>query len=891
MLHLQHSDNRNPTFTEKSHSLSLSLTTELLPNMISADDIGGHYGVSGPFTHFQELGFVRRGEETFYRVACTGRSTRSSQPRALILEFNENSVSVKELTWPTNCSAGLGFISSYNFVGSCTFSCPYLVGGNASVGNIDEETQVYERAFLTLLSSSGSLLWFGEDCGHLDPGMNTNILPHSIQHQAAPIGIFEKMINVSELDDLVYGGDFVGKDPKTIKRKLSLNSTDYVISPSHNGSTLTASITSKHISDRTSEGNALAIVAVRILVGSMPDLIPREIVVMGSGRSIKLKKNVKRWYDFPLTDEETLLALRNGFVTIWISSCHESSTTPIIDSVEVYARARTDLAFLGPDQDGGGAKEEFPPKSSQSSRLNKQPLSEVLVSCIQSLTYLTQIMGQNKMGSLSVGSRVTISHIIQQTALDSPGVGTLRDQTIEFLREAEADVPKRMFLVDEATVRGLMSSLQGLGKYLRTEFANVDLVLPKQEAVINRAIGMLVHILTSAIAIAQRRGGNYRRVVNEMIAEKTCQATISIALEGKKMLDYCQYLKALHGANIKLVQPAQLVSKLILMEIACSDSTDFAQFDTLAEYLMVDSTEIVKSCCCAISSAIGEANKIDNTSPEKELASEAGIITYQCDACLVFPITGRRYTLGGEMDIDLCKQCYDMGIAYSRTHDQNDPVIINGRTLCVENEDMTCGKVWQMTSKPIAAQSLEQAENAKKAGLLNSMTGAAKETTLNWRAESPTQSMDISGSKQEDIEVVKTEGFRSQIFTQLLGLMTQSLDARKDKEETSLPPSPVLQLVLDLVLGSCTDELKTARGKEMALAFTKNLPALVKVCRTNESNFSKHCSKLNICLRTLAGLVLQKREINRALPSVASAEDEKDGVRTHHHHKDKTDPR
>ena len=298
------------------------------------------------------------------------------------------------------------------------------------------------------------------------------------------------------------------------------------------------------------------------------------------------------------------------------------------------------------------------------------------------------------MSHLSAGrSRDTIQGIIQQTALDPIMKGTLRNQTIELLSEAEGDVAKRTFLIDKATLHGLMSAIQGLWKYIQTDF-NVDIVSTKQEALMNRAINMFLHILNTTISIAQTRGGNYRRVITEMIAEKACQ--VSIALEAKNILDFCQYLKTLQGANIKLLEPARLVSELILMEIACSDSNDFASFDTLAEYLCVDSKEIVTAACSAISSTVkggrgrGEGNKTRSkiSHPEKELA----YVTYQCDACSIFPITERRYTLGGDemdIDIDLCKKCYSMGIAYARTHDQNDPLIINNRTLCVENEDMT----------------------------------------------------------------------------------------------------------------------------------------------------------------------------------------------------------
>ena len=171
----------------------------------------------------------------------------------------------------------------------------------------------------------------------------------------------------------------------------------------------------------------------------------------------------------------------------------------------------------------------------------------------------------------------------------------------------------------------------------------------------------------------------------------------------------------------------------------------------------------------------------------------------------------------------------------------------------------------------IAASSLEQAENAKKAGL----------------ALKTSQSVEVSGSKLgENIEVVKTESFRSQIFTHLLGLMTKTLDVN-DKDQTSPPSIHVLQLILEIVLGSRTEELKAARGKEMALAFTQNMETLVKVCRSSDFNFSQYCSKLVVSLRTLAGLVLQNREISRETTLVVDGVDDAH----HHNHKNKTDPR
>lgn len=839
---------------------------ELLPNMIAADELGGHYGVLGPYTHFQELGIVTRDKDLFYRVACVGRSTRSNHPMALILEFNANHVYVGELSWP--CNTGLGFISSYNFVGSCTFSCPYLVSDDAS--GTSKEGRVHERAFLTLLSSSGSLLWFGEDCHHLQ-GASNDRTRQALQHQVPKIGYFEQLINASELEALTLGGDFAGKDPKTIKRKLSLSNTDYVICPSCVGCTLTASL----------QDRSLAIVAVRILVGSMPDMIPKEIIVMGSGRSMKLKLSTKRWYDYILTEEEILLAVRNGFVTIWISSCHvDSSSAPIIDSVEVYARARSELAHLSPVSDGNSKEESV----LISMKRSVQEQNSNFVTYIQTLTRLTQITGRTNTNLLSSESKETISNIIQRNALELAEEGSLRRQAIDFLSEAEGDIERRTYLIHEATLSGIMSLLQNLTKYLQTEYEDVDIISSKEEVTFNRAIELLIIILSSTITIARVRGSNYMDITSSLIGKKSWQA--SLALEGKRILDLLHYFKVMLGANINLFQPAQLVSELMLLEVAYSTAAHvtaplncIAQFDTLSEYLVIDSFEILKACCAAISTSIGSSDTKRSstlsipTSERKVSGEGGGIITYQCDSCLVFPITSQRFTLGGEADIDLCKRCHDSEMEYSKSHGQTDPIIINGRTLGIGNEDMKCGTIWRMVSKPIAESSALSAENAKRAGLALKTMGS-------------------SDNKRGEINMANTEGFKSHLFTKLLGLMTKSFDASNTTEESSPPSVYVLQLILDVVLGSCTEELKAARGKEMALTFTQNLASLVKLCQTSDSKFSQHCSRLVVSLRTLAGLVCQNREIIHAPLLFATADDEKDGVGMFNpNHKSKTDPR
>ena len=55
----------------------------------------------------------------------------------------------------------------------------------------------------------------------------------------------------------------------------------------------------------------------------------------------KLIPNMKRWYDVPLTDEEIMVGVRCGFVSIRIGpSLNPLSKNPLVDTIEVYAQKR-----------------------------------------------------------------------------------------------------------------------------------------------------------------------------------------------------------------------------------------------------------------------------------------------------------------------------------------------------------------------------------------------------------------------------------------------------------------------------------------------------------------------------------------------------------------------
>jgi hypothetical protein len=199
-------------------------TFELIPHTISSEVLGNGpdgYSVTGPFTHWTELGVVYREGASFFRVACVGKSSKSNKPKLLCVEFNENDVRIKEVIWLSGSSMGLGLSLSMSFEGLSSFSAPFVAGTS--------ERRVFgERAYMCAATSNGSLLFFGDESvdtisqQHEGAVSNKTLQPVNIVNLSGiaamqakkpkfPLTRFETLKNISESDALVFGGEGTGR--------------------------------------------------------------------------------------------------------------------------------------------------------------------------------------------------------------------------------------------------------------------------------------------------------------------------------------------------------------------------------------------------------------------------------------------------------------------------------------------------------------------------------------------------------------------------------------------------------------------------------------------------------------------------------------------------------
>jgi hypothetical protein len=208
---------------------------ELLPHIISAEALDGSCThpstteassstnvISGPYTHWTELGIAHRENGTaYFRVACVGRSMKSNQPKLLLVEFNVAEVRIRELLW----TLGQGLIRSVE--GLAAFSAPFL----QTLG--DDGGHYGERVFLSVIASNGSMMFFGDevvDTLPISSSSEINVLQSTMapikfvnlssdnsivssppKKPVFPLILFERLKNLSDSDSINFGGHGLGR--------------------------------------------------------------------------------------------------------------------------------------------------------------------------------------------------------------------------------------------------------------------------------------------------------------------------------------------------------------------------------------------------------------------------------------------------------------------------------------------------------------------------------------------------------------------------------------------------------------------------------------------------------------------------------------------------------
>ena len=771
-----------------------------------------------------------------------------------------------------------------------------------------------------------------------------------------PLTIFETLVNVSDSGELILGGDGIGKDPDSVKRKLSIHNGEFFLAPSRDGCTLTISLRQSRPSSQTIGGvpdrdselflrkkhfkseKSLAIVAVRLLLGSTTtDYLPRHVSVMG--RMVKLSQGVKRWYDLPLTDEEIMLGIRSGFVTLNISSSFDSSNNPLVDAMEVYALPLEELSFDMPSSGPSSAKEEAATKASGRVGIagidghNQKPSASLLLHddhgekkkldlSLLSTVHAAQIAeGCTNTSKTGFLNRKAILQCLEATALELRGRKSVRNEIMGLMQQIEDKAEKRQALVDQGTVSGVRRAMNTLRAYVERwsghgydDGMEHDLASQNVSAYLPGILATLNECVTVALDIARERPGNYA----ESHSDGEKDQVLTLALIGTEILSKLVASAVSLSPDVFPLAAANVV-ELGIHEIGMewNESIEHADFDVVSTFLRsgdkavveVISDRIVSVCLSSVES---------NSSNDPEISqsdSDKPPIAYQCDSCNIFPIQRVRYTLEGGHDIDLCRSCYDLGRDFASNRSLRTPALINSKTFALSTgESMTCEDLLSMKRFSITEKILEE---VRMADIAEQASDNDEDAALQLALKMSLESQPAMGSSNLEIEMdpvadaasappdIEAEKKVSSIFDGVLDLATRSLEHETAMSGTVAEHiEPLLNCLLQLVSNSESEDMQVQRGKSMAARLCQSIGSLIESCVKEEgkddgAESSKvedaHArSSLNIALCALSSLISGRSALLTSPNASANCKlhsGERDRADLTAGHKDKTDPR
>lgn len=642
-------------------------------------------------------------------------------------------------------------------------------------------------------------------------------------------------------------------DSDSVKSKLSPNNSTYYMCPSRDGCTITISLQKGNDGAMQPPSQdkehaplshdvmqrELVVVAVRLLVGSTTtEFIPKYISI--EGRRVWLRPDLKKHYDLPLTAEEIASSLRNGFVTLGIGPSFDSGNNPLIDAIEVYAARREQISHWLPltcsemhsDQPDEAVTSQVVTRLECSAGEDKLALS------VASLTHLLQVLGATS--EVSPEAHETIRQLVQGTALEDGG--QTRQSLVMLLNYIEPDSCKRKKILDEGTLTGVLSALQSTNENLvsgreegsssQSEGDAMDVDVDDERAhdwaTARQTVKDCLHV---AAAVAGERPRNYKEVLEKKLSEESTEYSVatvadSIVTRGlKKELD----CKDLIPDLVELC----LTESLLFNGRNETPTGSFATFHVLARILGAADEDIVKVCCDSVLAYW-----------KQHLSKSDPVISYQCDGCSLFPITGTRYTFpeggssqGQDNDIDLCSDCYSMGRLFAaRNHyDTRVHVKIGDKTVG-KKAKLSCARLGQMKRLAIPMTWLSTAD-------------ASEAASQNQKG--------IDKLPPADIDL---ENFPSILFNDLLRLLTDRL-----KQGDLDFPLTSFRSLMDLVLGvvrSSDDDALLSRVKMFAETVLEFVPSFIDIITRNGELEQTARSVLVICMQSLARLATAKNDLS-----------------------------
>jgi hypothetical protein len=644
-------------------------TFELLPHTVSStvlgsDDSDGH-SISGPYTLWTELGIVYRKGTAHFRVACVGRSTRSGQSKLLCIEFNDKETKIKEITWSSTSSFGLG-LHHGSFEGLAAFTAP-IVQADTS---FPDRYMTGERSFLCALSSGGNLLIFGEDIVDMMPtsiGTNGSFVPSyplqlvttstvpSTPIRKFPLTLFEQLINVSESDSLLFSSDQEsGIDSKELKSRLARDSSTSFTCPRREGCCLTISLVSNNKetigrSKSATKPPELVISAIRVLIGSSSDCMPSKISVQGRAILISTPR-LKRWYNIPLTEEEIARGVRTGFVSLWVGQSFDPTNSPVLDSVEVFASERKTVeSFIPRNYFASNSTPNL--EESSNPELKTHVLSSTdnksgLVLGVRAIWNLCELIGPTT--RVSEKGKQLLQELVQDTAVHPE---KQLGESVQMLCGG-LDFDTRSTFQDENMLVGCSRSLDGC-KALLIE-TTADKEDENKKSIVENKWKAIQWVLQDCLKvsslIARERPSNYLQSMGSM--ENNTKSSIAIEaskliLEGLRNKSPCfeELIGGTRGIVFLLLTELALVDFFSLRESASTkDSMQLSSRNSLIKEFL----DVANFSTCEAISTFFQDNGNQNKSyiPDLFVKMEAmKEVAYQCDSCEICPMKEVRYTI------------------------------------------------------------------------------------------------------------------------------------------------------------------------------------------------------------------------------------------------------